>query len=64
VACFSLIKFEHNIYELAKMAVYPTCQGVKVGHALLGFTIDYAKKMLGKNYFLYSNTKLESALYI
>ncbi|MBC8768491.1 GNAT family N-acetyltransferase [Arenibacter sp. BSSL-BM3] len=64
VGCFALLKMGPNEYELGKMAVDPNYQGLKIGQTLLGFAIDLAKQKRWKKLILYSNTKLENALYI
>lgn len=64
VGCFALIKLGTNEYELGKMAVDPNYQGLKIGQALLRFAIDLGKQNAWKKLILYSNTKLENALYI
>ncbi|MCM4153063.1 N-acetyltransferase [Arenibacter sp. N53] len=64
VGCFALLKMGANEYELGKMAVDPNYQGLKIGQALLNFAIDLAKQKRWKKLVLYSNTKLENALYI
>jgi GNAT superfamily N-acetyltransferase len=64
VGCFALIKLQNNEYELGKMAVDPNYQGLKIGQALLDFAIDHAKQNGWNKLTLYSNTKLENALYI
>ncbi|WP_299603663.1 GNAT family N-acetyltransferase [uncultured Aquimarina sp.] len=61
---FSLIKNQKGIYELGKMAVSPEFQGQKIGQQLLTFCIDFAKKQHWTKLILYSNTKLENAIYI
>lgn len=64
VGCFSLIPMAANHYELGKMAVDPTYQGLKIGQQLLSFAIDFAKKNNWKAVTLYSSTKLPAALHI
>ncbi|MCM4170939.1 N-acetyltransferase [Arenibacter sp. TNZ] len=64
VGCFALIKLQNNEYELGKMAVDPNYQGLKIGQALLDSAIDHAKQNGWNKLILYSNTKLENALYI
>jgi GNAT superfamily N-acetyltransferase len=64
VGCFAFLKVGDRVYELGKMAVDPNYQGLKIGQALLGFAIDHAKQHQWDRLILYSNTKLENALYI
>ncbi|MCK0189019.1 GNAT family N-acetyltransferase [Arenibacter sp. F20364] len=64
VGCFALLKLRDKEFELGKMAVDPNYQGLKIGQTLLGFAIDLAKQNEWNKLILYSNTKLENALYI
>ena len=61
---FSLIKSSDGVYELGKMAVSPEYQGKKIGQKLLDFCIKFAKEKQWKKILLYSNTKLENAIYL
>jgi ribosomal protein S18 acetylase RimI-like enzyme len=60
----ALIKIEDGIYELSKMAVSPEFRGKKVGQKLMQHCIDFAKGKNFKKFILYSNRKLENAIYI
>jgi DNA-binding MarR family transcriptional regulator/ribosomal protein S18 acetylase RimI-like enzyme len=51
-------------YELTKMAVSPKHRGQKIGQKLMQFCIDYAKLMGLPKLILYSNRKLENAIYL
>tara|TARA_R110002073_G_scaffold4213_1_gene27908 strand:- start:47190 stop:47654 length:465 start_codon:yes stop_codon:yes gene_type:complete len=51
-------------YELSKMAVEPKFQGLKIGQQLMQHCIDFARAKQWKQLLLYSNTKLENAIYI
>ena len=54
-----------NTFELTKMAVSPNHRGYKIGQQLMQYCIDFAKKELKLDHLiLYSNTKLENAIYI
>jgi DNA-binding MarR family transcriptional regulator/N-acetylglutamate synthase-like GNAT family acetyltransferase len=53
-----------GIYELTKMAVSPEYRGYKIGQQLMQHCIDFAKTQQLKGLMLYSNTKLENAIYI
>ena len=53
-----------NIFELTKMAVSPNYRGYKIGQQLMQHCIDFAKSNQFKALMLYSNTKLENAIYI
>ena len=53
-----------GVLELTKMAVLPSERGQKIGQMLLQYCIDFAKKQSLKALLLYSNTKLENAIYL
>jgi len=55
---------EKGILELTKMAVYPKERGQKIGQQLLQHCIDFAQTEKLKGLLLYSNTKLENAIYL
>lgn len=55
---------EQGILELTKMAVAPEERGQKIGQQLLQHCISYAKQKRLKALLLYSNTKLENAIYL
>jgi DNA-binding MarR family transcriptional regulator/GNAT superfamily N-acetyltransferase len=55
---------EDSVYELTKMAVSPESRGKKIGQMLMQHCIDFAKDNNFKSLILYSNTKLENAIYI
>ncbi|PVW16374.1 GNAT family N-acetyltransferase [Marixanthomonas spongiae] len=60
----ALLKKEEGAFELTKMAVLPNQRGKKIGQKLMQYCIDFAKRNNFKKLFLYSNTKLENAIYI
>jgi ribosomal protein S18 acetylase RimI-like enzyme len=64
VGCFSLIKLNEQTFELGKMAVDPGYQGLKIGQELMEYAIHFAKRNKWRTLLLYSNTKLEAAIYI
>lgn len=64
VGCFSFIKLGERIYELGKMAVDPNYQGLKIGQSLMAHAVAFAKSHNWQKLTLYSNTKLENAIYI
>lgn len=64
VGCFSLIKLNEQTFELGKMAVDPGYQGMKIGQELMEYAIYFAKRNKWRTLLLYSNTKLEPAIYI
>nr|WP_299367295.1 GNAT family N-acetyltransferase [Winogradskyella sp.] len=55
---------EQGVLELTKMAVLPHQRGQKIGQQLLQHCIDFAKVKELKALMLYSNTKLENAIYL
>jgi GNAT superfamily N-acetyltransferase len=55
---------ETAVFELTKMAVSPNHRGFKIGQQLMQHCIDFATSHQYKSLMLYSNTKLENAIYI
>lgn len=55
---------DESVFELTKMAILPNYRGLKIGQQLMQFCIDFAKHNEFKGLMLYSNTKLENAIYI
>lgn len=55
---------DSDIFELTKMAVLPKLRGLKIGQKLMQHCVDFAKANNFKALMLYSNTKLENAIYI
>jgi N-acetylglutamate synthase-like GNAT family acetyltransferase len=55
---------EKGVLELTKMAVLPKERGQKIGQKLLMHCIDFSKSKQIKALLLYSNTKLENAIYL
>jgi GNAT superfamily N-acetyltransferase len=53
-----------QVFELTKMAVSPSHRGFKIGQRLMQHCIDFAIIENYKGLMLYSNTKLENAIYI
>ncbi|MDP5081011.1 MAG: GNAT family N-acetyltransferase [Winogradskyella sp.] len=53
-----------GLFELTKMAVLPEERGQKIGQLLLQHCIDFAKENHLNTLLLYSNTKLENAIYL
>ena len=53
-----------NLFELTKMAVSPKFRGQKIGQKLMQYCIDFAKSKGLPNLILYSNRRLENAIYI
>jgi len=54
----------NGILELTKMAVLPKERGQKIGQFLLQYCIDFGGTQNLKALLLYSNTKLENAIYL
>ena len=56
---------DKGLFELTKMAVSPEHRGFKIGQKLMQYCIDFAKyEMKLPKLVLYSNRKLENAIYI
>tara|TARA_R110000782_G_scaffold167634_1_gene259843 strand:+ start:2190 stop:2648 length:459 start_codon:yes stop_codon:yes gene_type:complete len=64
VGCFSLLKISEVNFELGKMAVSKSHQGLKIGQDLLVFAINFARSKNWNTLLLYSSTKLDAALHI
>lgn len=58
----AMIKVNHEVFELAKMAVDKKFQGMKLSNLLMEACIDFAKKKGIKKIMLMSSTKLNTAL--
>ncbi len=64
IGTVALMKMEDKIFELTKMAIIPEAQGKRIGQQLMEHTIDFAKQKNWKKLIIYSNRKLENAVYI
>jgi GNAT superfamily N-acetyltransferase len=64
VGTASLLKIEDGVYELGKMAVIETAQGLGIGTVLLEHSLQVAKQSGIARLILYSNTKLASAIHL
>jgi N-acetylglutamate synthase-like GNAT family acetyltransferase len=64
IGCVALMKIEDGVFELTKMAVSPKYQGKKIGQELLEHSLDFAKKQGWDHLIIFSNRKLENAIYI
>ena len=64
IGTVALMKMEDDIFELTKMAVIPAAQGKNIGQKLMEHTINFAKDKNWKKLIIYSNRKLENAIYI
>lgn len=53
-----------RVLELTKMAVSPEMRGQKIGQLMLQHCSDFAKEQPFSKLLLYSNTKLENAIYL
>lgn len=62
VGTCALIKLDAQTYELAKMAVSPTAQGLGIGYQLGQAALAKARTLGAKRLYLESNTKLGPAL--
>ena len=60
----ALIKITDDTFELAKMAVDPKFQGMKIGNRMMTFAITKAKEMNLSKLILYSNTSLQPAIHL
>lgn len=64
IGCVALMKMEEGVFELTKMAISPEYQGRKIGQKLMQHTLDFAKKQDWDHLIIFSNRKLENAIYI
>lgn len=61
---FALLKVSDTVFELSKMAVYESFQGMKTGNRMIEFCIAKAKELKIHKIILYSNTKLKPAIHL
>ncbi len=64
IGTVALMKIEEGVFELTKMAVTPDSQGKKIGQKLMEHTLQYAREQEWDKLIIYSNRKLENAIYI
>ena len=64
VGTASLLKMEDGVYELGKMAVTESAQGLGIGKILLEHCLKMASDMGIPKLVLYSNTKLKSGIHL
>ena len=64
VGTVSLLKIDQTTFELSKMAVTTTVQGLGIGKKLINHCLAEAKEKEIKNIILYSNRSLKSALHL
>lgn len=62
VGTVALINADEDSFELAKMAVSPNFQGLRIGEKLMSACIEFSVKANKKRIFLLSNTKLTPAI--
>ena len=61
---FALLKNDDDVYELSKMAVAESFQGMKVGNRMMEYCIEKVIALGGKKIILFSNTKLLPAIHL
>ena len=64
VGTVTLLKVENEIYELGKMAVKESFQGLGIGNILIDHSLIISRQIGAKRLILYSNTILKSAIHI
>ena len=64
VGTVALIKLDNGDFELSKMAVTEDAQGLGIGKLLIEHCISIAKKEKAQKLILYSNTILDTAIYL
>lgn len=64
VGTVALMPYSEGVFELTKMAVLTNQRGKKIGQQLMQYCIDFSKEQKFEKLILYSNTKLENAIYI
>ncbi len=64
VGTASLLKKTDHIFELGKMAVAKSVQGLGLGKVLMEHCLEFAKENQMRKLILYSNTKLAPAIHL
>ncbi|MDG2432837.1 GNAT family N-acetyltransferase [Flavobacterium sp.] len=64
VGTVSLLKVSETVYEISKMAVTSTVQGIGIGKFLLEHCFTVAKEINARTLILYSNRSLKSAIHL
>lgn len=64
VGVVALMPVNDSVYELTKMAVDKAYRGQQVGQKLMQYCLEYARNKKIDTLILYSNRKLENAIYI
>ena len=62
VGCVAMVPEGDGVYELAKMAVDPACQGRGYSNLLMQAALDWAREKNARKVLLLSNTKLAPAI--
>lgn len=60
----ALLHRDKGVFELTKMAVFPSERGRGIGKQLMQYCLDFAKTNSFNGLYLYSNTLLENAIHI
>lgn len=61
---YAFIRTEPHVFELTKMAVDKSYRGQGIGQLMLNHAITFSEKHHWKKLILYSNTRLENAIYL
>lgn len=64
VGTIALVYEAPGVFELAKMGVSPSYQGLRIGHSLMEAAISWGKEKKLHKLVLESNTKLEPAIHL
>jgi ribosomal protein S18 acetylase RimI-like enzyme len=64
VGTVSLLKIDNFTFELSKMAVSSSVQGIGIGKLMLEHCFEFAKNNTISKLILYSNRSLESAIHL
>ena len=64
IGTVALMKIDKGVFELTKLAISPRYQGQQLGQKLMEHTLEYARTQGWKHLIIYSNRKLENAIYI
>jgi ribosomal protein S18 acetylase RimI-like enzyme len=64
VGTVSHLKIDETTFELSKMAVTSSVQGIGIGKRMLEYCFEFAKNNNINRFILYSNRSLESAIHL
>ncbi len=64
VGCCALMRMDSQTFELAKMAVAESAQGLGLGKLLMQESIDLARKLGARRLYLETNSKLTTAIHL